>query len=80
MEEILELLRTKVEAERNAFRRKMSNVEPLMVYENWYKICFFESYYELLMSDEMTKRVDVAQWLVTIDSPPRLSLLFMAQL
>lgn len=68
--QMIEALCTKVEAERNIFREKMCAMKPTELYDAWYRINFYESYYGLLTSDEiMLRHPELIEWLVGYETP-----------
>ena len=69
MNKTKETLALKLEAEREAFRTKIAEISPLGVYDMWYKIHFFESYYELLMSDYVDDHGEIITWLNCYNQP-----------
>jgi hypothetical protein len=42
------MLKPKLNDEMKAFKKSYETMEPMQVYNDWYIICFYESYYELL--------------------------------
>ena len=69
MNKTKENLTLKLKAEREAFRKKMSEMTSLEVYDNWYTVHFFEAYYEFLVADFIDSHENVVAWLAFYDNP-----------
>ena len=65
----VDLLAEKINREREQFKQEYMNKQPKEVYEDWYKICFYESYYEMLTSDFTNDRMDIIEWLCNFENP-----------
>lgn len=59
-----------LEKEHDAFEKKELNLSPRQIYNDWYLICFHESYFELLMSDFIDNFAkEVIEWLASFENP-----------
>lgn len=65
------ILVEKLERERNEFKQKYSDMQPLQVYKSWYKITFYEEYYGMLTSDFIDRHdyEDIIKWLCGFENP-----------
>lgn len=66
-----DILTKKVSEERNVFRLHYADKNPLDVYDDCYKINFYEEYYGLLTSNftDFTKNNEVVEWLCQYENP-----------
>lgn len=57
--------------ERNSFKQECLGWDSSRIYDNWYKIGFFEAYYELFLSEyaEYDDYREVYQWLSNLPCP-----------
>ena len=59
----------KVCREREQLKQGYMDKQPEEIYEDWYKISFYESYYEMFMSDFIDHRIDIIEWLCGFENP-----------
>lgn len=66
-----EMLVTILSNERNEFVQSYTHMDRQQIYNDWYIIGFYESYYELLMSDfvECEEYEEIFKWLCTFSQP-----------
>lgn len=66
-----DILIEKVNKERDAFRQSYANKNALDVYDDWYKINFYEAYYVLFDEDYIYDHLDkeIVEWLCQFDAP-----------
>lgn len=71
MDKALEILRNNLDAEITNFRGSFSRMSYIEVYNSWYKIGFFEEYYEMLMCDYADEHLsdNQAEWLAYAKTP-----------
>lgn len=66
-------LKQKLDNEMQEFKATYETMTPTQVYNDWYIICFYESYYDMLThigSDESTYDAhDIIDWLNTYENP-----------
>ena len=67
-------LKQKLDNEMQEFKKAYDTMTPTQVYNDWYIISFYESYYEMLtfyIEEEDDKISDILEWLDTFKSPLR---------
>lgn len=67
-------LTQKLDNEMQKFKKTYETMTPTQVYNDWYMICFYESYYEMLTYISDDKDVyrgceDILDWLNTYENP-----------
>lgn len=67
--EIDEEVRTKLDAEITEFRKSYEDKTKKEIYNDWYVINFYESYYELLVNNICDIKTDVVRWLNSFRRP-----------
>lgn len=63
------ILTEKINEERESFRLSYADKNSLIVYDDWYKISFYEEYYGFLTSDFIEHHMDVVEWLCQFENP-----------
>lgn len=68
------MLKQKLDNEMQVFRKSYETMESIQVYNDWYIICFYESYYELLshvIGDDNSYGdcQSMIEWLDTFENP-----------
>lgn len=66
-----DILTEKINKEREQLKHDYADMKPLQVYDDWYKIGFYESYYEMFMSDfiDIDYQIDIIEWLCGFENP-----------
>ena len=66
-------LKQKLNNEMQEFKKTYETMTPTQVYNDWYIICFYESYYEMLTAISDDENIyhaqDVLDWLNTYEKP-----------
>ena len=67
-------LKPKLDNEMQEFKKKYETMTPTEIYNDWYIIMFYESYYKFLthlIKDETSwyKAKDILEWLNTFENP-----------
>ena len=66
-----DILVEKINKEREVFKHEYAEAQGCQVYEDWYVIGFYESYYEMLTSDFVEYDIyeDMIKWLSDFEEP-----------
>ena len=63
-------LKQKLDNEMQEFKSTYETMTPTQVYNDWYIICFYESYYEMLTHYTQVNEIqDILDWLNTYENP-----------
>ena len=63
-------LKQKLNNEMQEFKKTYETMTPTQVYNDWYIICFYESYYEMLTHYTQVNEIqNILDWLNTYENP-----------
>jgi hypothetical protein len=63
-------LKEKLDNEMQKFKSTYETMTPTQIYNDWYIICFYESYYEMLIHYTQVNEIqDILDWLNTYENP-----------
>ena len=63
-------LKEKLYNEMQKFKSTYETMTPTQIYNDWYIICFYESYYEMLIHYTQVNEIqDILDWLNTYENP-----------
>jgi hypothetical protein len=66
----MEILKQKLNNEMTEFKKSYETMTPTQIYNDWYIICFYESYYEMLIHYTQVNEIqDILDWLNTYENP-----------
>lgn len=66
----MEILKQKLDNEMTEFKKTYETMTPTQIYNDWYIICFYESYYEMLIHYTQVNEIqDILDWLNTYENP-----------
>lgn len=63
------MLKKNLDREMEEFRQGFKSMQPVDVYNSFYKINFYEEYYMLLMSDFVDEYEHLVEWLSKFENP-----------
>ena len=63
------ILKKNLDREMEEFRQGFNSMQPVDVYNSFYKINFYEEYYMLLVSDFIDEYTQILEWLSKLSYP-----------